>query len=109
MPAMKVYTANLGFYAVAVAARSQKMALAHGGAKRDLFREGLAKETTDPKAIEAAMRKAGMVVRRPIGATGSFEEKTEAERTLIKTLSSRKRPKIAKRAIQRKTTSKRKR
>ncbi len=86
----KVFTANLGFYEVAVAARSQKMALAHWGVKRDLFREGLAKETNDPKAVEAAMRKAGMVVRRPIGTTGPFEEKAQAERTLIKKLGARR-------------------
>jgi hypothetical protein len=87
MPAIKVYSANLGFYEVAVAARSQKMALAHWGMRRDLFHEGAAKETHDPKAVEAAMRKVGMVVRRPIGSTGRFEEKGDAERTLIKSLS----------------------
>jgi hypothetical protein len=87
MPAIKVYTANLGFYEVAVAARSQKMALAHWGMKRDLFREGLAKETRDHKAVDAAMCKVGMVVRRPLGSAGAFEEKGEAERTLLKTLS----------------------
>ena len=88
MPAIKVYTSNLGFYQVAVAARSQKMALAHWGMKRDLFREGLAEETHDPKAIEAAMRKVGMVVRRPIGSTGPFEERAEARETLVKRLGS---------------------
>lgn len=87
MPAIKVYSANLGFYEVAVAARSQKMALAHWGLRRDLFHEGAAKETHDPRAVEAAMRKVGMVVRRPIGSTGPFEEKGDVERTLIKTLS----------------------
>ncbi|HUJ45960.1 MAG TPA: hypothetical protein VLV55_02425 [Rhizomicrobium sp.] len=86
MPAIKVYTANLGFYEVAVAARSRKMALAHWGLTRDLFREGAAHETKDPKAIEAAMRKVGMVVRRPLGSNGPFEEKKEAEATLLKSL-----------------------
>ncbi|HEY4116084.1 MAG TPA: hypothetical protein VGM17_18650 [Rhizomicrobium sp.] len=87
MPAIKVFSANLGFYEVAVAARSQKMALAHWGMRRDLFHEGAAKETHDPKAVEAAMRKVGMVVRRPIGSNGPFEEKGDAERTLLKSLS----------------------
>src|ERR1043165_9993363 len=90
MAKVKVYTAKLGFYEVAVAARSQKMALAHWGANRDLFREGIAKETNDPKAVEAAMRKTGMVVRRPIGSTGAFEEKAEAQQTLIKKFGARK-------------------
>ena len=86
MPAIKVFTANLGFYEVAVAARSRKMALAHWGMTRDLFREGAARETKDAKAVEAAMRKVGMVVRRPIGSNGPFEEKKEAEATLLKSL-----------------------
>lgn len=109
MAAIKVYTANLGFYEVAVAARSQKIALAHWGAKRDLFREGIAKETNDPRASEAAMRKIGMVVRRPIGSNGPFEEKADAERTLIKSLSSRTRAGKARKSTRRKPAGKRKR
>src|SRR5690348_18385570 len=84
MPKIKVFTANLGFYESAVATRSQKMALAHWGVARDLFREGSARETHDPKAVEAAMRKVGLVVRRPIGSNGPFEERAEAEQTLLK-------------------------
>jgi colicin import membrane protein len=85
MPKIKVFTSNLGFYETAVAARSQKMALAHWGITRNLFGEGTAKETNDPKAVEAALRKVGMVVRRPIGSNGPFEERADAERTLLKT------------------------
>lgn len=100
MPAIKVYTSNLGFYEVAVAARSQKLALAHWGLTRDLFREGLAQESHDPKAIAAAMRKVGMVVRRPIGSSGPFEERAEARETLVKRLgASRSRPKPLPKAI----------
>lgn len=84
MPKIKVFTANLGFYETAVAARSQKLALAHWGVARDLFREGSARETHDPKAVEPAMRKVGMVVRRPIGSNGPFEERADAEQTLLK-------------------------
>ncbi|MBV8801179.1 MAG: hypothetical protein JO208_15410 [Alphaproteobacteria bacterium] len=83
MPKIKVFTANLGFYETAVAARSQKMALAHWGVTRDLFHQGHAKETHDPKAVEAARRKVGVVVRRPIGSTGPFEEHAEAEQALL--------------------------
>src|SRR4051812_46092836 len=96
MPRIKVFTANLGFYETAVAARSQKMALAHWGVARDLFREGTAKETKEPKAVEAAMRKVGMVVRRPIGSGGRFEERADAEATLLQTFKA-KRVKPAKR------------
>ena len=84
MPKIKVFSANLGFYEAAVAARSQKMALAHWGVTRDLFREDSARESHDPKAVEAAMRKVGMVVRRPIGSAGPFEERKEAEQALLK-------------------------
>jgi hypothetical protein len=87
MPRIKVFIADLGFYQTAVAARSQKMALAHWGVSRDLFREGSAKETQDPRAVQAAMRKVGLVVRRPIGASGPFKERGEAERTLLKKFS----------------------
>jgi hypothetical protein len=91
MPRIKVFTANLGFYETAVAARSQKMALAHWGVSRDLFREGTAKETHDPKAGDAAMRKVGMVVRRPIGSSGPFEERRDAEQTLLRRLGAKAR------------------
>jgi len=89
MPRIKVFTADLGFYEAAVATRSRKMALAHWGVPRDLFREGSAQETNDPRAVEAAMRKVGLVVRRPIGSSGPFEERAEAERTLLKKLGAR--------------------
>lgn len=87
MPRIKVFTAMLGFYETAVAARSQKVALAHWGVARDLFRDGTARETNDPSAVEAAMRKVRMVVRRPIGSGGPFEERADAESTLLKRLS----------------------
>jgi hypothetical protein len=67
------------------------MALAHWGVIRDLFREGSARETHDPKAVEAAMRKVGMVVRRPIGSAGPFEERAEAEQALLKRFKTRPR------------------
>ena len=89
MPRIKVFTANLGFDETAVATRSRKMALAHWGVTRDLFREGSARETKDPKAVEAAMRQVGLVVRRPIGSNGPFEERQDAARTLLKKLAAR--------------------
>ena len=106
MPVIKVFTANLGFYQTAVATRSRKMALAHWGVTRDLFREGTAKETNEPKAVEAAMRKVGMVVRRPIGSNGPFEERVDAEQTLLKTLGSkvRKPPSARAKSAKAKTT-----
>lgn len=103
MPKIKVFTANLGFYETAVAARSQKMALAHWGVTRDLFHDGTAKVTADPKAVAAASRKVGMVVRRPIGSNGPFEERADAEQTLLKTLGKRQQKPAAKKAAAAKT------
>jgi hypothetical protein len=97
MPRIKVFTANLGFYETAVAARSQKLALAHWGVIRDLFREGSARETHDPKAVNAATRKVGVVVRRPIGSTSSFEERADAEQTLLKSFGAK--PKRAEKQV----------
>jgi colicin import membrane protein len=106
MPRIKVFTANLGFYQTAVATRSQKMALAHWGVTRDLFREGSARETSDPKAVEAAMRKVGLVVRRPIGSNGPFEERAEAERALLKKLGAKSaKPKVRNPVSRRKSLS----
>lgn|SRR6476619_5646084 len=98
MPKVKVFTASLGFYETAVAARSQKMALAHWGVTRDLFREGSAKETHDPKAVQAAMRKVGMVVRRPIGFNGPFEERAVAAQTLLKSFGTELQKPVARKA-----------
>jgi hypothetical protein len=39
-----------------------------------LFRIGLAKLADDPKAIEAALAKPGIVLRRPAGSTVPFSE-----------------------------------
>jgi colicin import membrane protein len=104
MSKIKVFTANLGFYETAVATRSQKMALAHWGVTRDLFREGSARETHDPKAVNAAMRKVGLVVRRPIGSNGPFAERADAEQTLLEALGAKQRKPVAKAEPARKRT-----
>ena len=70
----KVYQAHLGFYDTVIAAPSQASALAAWGSSQNLFRIGLAKLADDPKAIEAALAKPGMVLRRPAGSTVPFSE-----------------------------------
>ena len=70
----KVYQAHLGFYDTIIAAPSQTSALAAWGSSQNLFRIGLAKLADDPKAIEAALAKPGIVLRRPAGSTVPFSE-----------------------------------
>jgi colicin import membrane protein len=70
----KVYRAHLGFYDTVVAAQSQESALAAWGSTQNLFRIGLAKPTTDPDAVKAAMAKPGVVLKRPAGSAVAFSE-----------------------------------
>ena len=69
----KVFRAHLGFYDTIVATTSQKAALAAWGAAPSEFAQGFAKVTTDPKAVEAALRQPGVVLRRPYGSNGAFK------------------------------------
>jgi len=59
----KVYEAHLGFYDTVVAAFSQKSALAAWGSSTDLFRMGIARITTDPAKVKAALAKPDLVLR----------------------------------------------
>ena len=70
----KVYEAHLGFYDTIVAAFSQKSALAAWGSSTDLFRMGIARTTTDPEKVKAALARPGLVLRRPAGSDIAFSE-----------------------------------
>lgn len=71
---LKTYQTSLGFFDLAIAAPSMKAALAAWGASSNLFHQGAAKEADDPRVIAAAMAKPGVVLRRPVGSSGRFEE-----------------------------------
>lgn len=71
---LKTYQTSLGFYDQAIAAPSMKAALEAWGAESNLFHQGVAKETTDPKVVAATMAKPGVVLRRPVGSDGPFAE-----------------------------------
>lgn len=64
--ARKVFRTRIGFRDWVVAATSQKAALAAWGVSRDLFRSGEAEQTTDPKAVKAAMADIGKAVALPM-------------------------------------------
>ena len=71
---LKAYTTPAGFFDLAVAAPSMKGALEAWGSNRNLFQQGFAKETDDPKIVAATMAKPGVVLRRPVGTSAPFTE-----------------------------------
>lgn len=71
---LKTFVTSIGFYDLAVAAPSMKAALESWGARQNLFREGLARETDDPGIVEATMRKPGVVLRRAVGTNRRYQE-----------------------------------
>lgn len=74
---LKTYQTSLGFFDLAIAGPSMKAALEAWGADSNLFHQGAAKESDDPDVIAAAMKKPGVVLRRPVGSDGSFGEPAE--------------------------------
>ena len=74
---LKTYQTSLGFFDLAIAAPSMKAALDAWGADSNLFHQGAAMESDDPDVIAAAMKKPGVVLRRPVGSDGSFGEHAE--------------------------------
>lgn len=71
---LKTYQTSLGFFDLAIAAPSMKAALEAWGADSNLFHQGAAMESVDPDVIAATMAKPGVVLRRPVGSGGSFNE-----------------------------------
>jgi hypothetical protein len=74
---LKTYQTSLGFFDLAIAAPSMKAALEAWGADSNLFHQGAAKESDDPDVITAAMKKPGVVLRRPVGTDRPFSEHAE--------------------------------
>ena len=74
---LKVFRTHLGFHDLIVAAPSKKAALEAWGASPNLFSQGFAAETTEPKLVEAALKKPGVVLKRQFGSTGEFRENGE--------------------------------
>jgi hypothetical protein len=54
-----------------------KAALEAWGAESNLFHQGVARESDDPDVVSAAMSKPGVILRRPVGSSGSFKEDAE--------------------------------
>ena len=71
---LKTYITNLGFFELALAAPSMKAALEAWGMGHNAFHQGFARETDDPKIVAATMAKPGVVLKRPVGTKGPFQE-----------------------------------
>jgi hypothetical protein len=89
---LKTYITNLGFFELALAAPSMKAALEAWGMGHNAFHQGFAKETQDAKIVAATMAKPGVVLRRPVGAKGKFEENAEIPQDLWKLMPSKADP-----------------
>src|ERR1700684_394072 len=79
---LKTYQTSLGFLEHAIAAPSMKAALEAWGADSNLFHQGAAKESHDPDVIAATMAKPGIVLRRPVGSSGPFNEHSALSRDI---------------------------
>lgn len=77
---LKVYQTSIGFFDLAVAAPSMKAAAQAWGSDPDIFKRGFAKQTEDPKVMEAAKATPGVVLRRPVGSREKFTEKAALPR-----------------------------
>ena len=71
---LKTFQTSVGFYDLAIAAPSMKVALEAWGAGSNLFHQGIAKETDDPDVVAATMSKPGVMLKRPAGSSGRFAE-----------------------------------
>lgn len=71
---LKTFVTTIGFFEMAVAAPSMKAALDAWGVPQNLFHQGFAVETDDPKIVSAAMAQPGLVVKRAVGSKSAFSE-----------------------------------
>jgi hypothetical protein len=74
MARLKAFQAHLGFFDTVVAAPSQKAALQAWGSRQNLFRDGTAKQASDPDAVAAALAHPGVVLKRLAGSKDPFAE-----------------------------------
>jgi len=75
---LKVFQAHVGFFESVVAAPSRKAALEAWGVHQDLFHQGLAAETADPEARDAALSRPGVPMLRAAGSKDRFAERAAA-------------------------------
>jgi len=74
---LKTYTTSAGFFDLAVAAPSMKAALEAWGSTSNLFHQGFARLSDDPKTVAATMAKPGVILRRPVGSNRAYTEQAD--------------------------------
>ncbi len=79
---LKTYVTSIGFFDLAVAAPSMKAALEAWGSDRNLFHQGFARESDDPKIVQATMAKPGIVLKRAVGSRDAYAEQAELPKSL---------------------------
>ena len=79
---LKVYQTSSGFFDLAIAAPSMKAAADAWGSRTNVFKQGLAKETSDPSIVAAATAKPGLVLRRPVGSNETFRQQANLPKAL---------------------------
>lgn len=79
---LKTFVTHLGFFEQAVAAPSMKAALEAWGVPQNLFHQGFAVETVDPKIVAAATAQPGVVLKRAVGSKGAFTENPDLPSSL---------------------------
>lgn len=82
--ALKVFCYSDGFHAWTVAAPSRAKALAAWGVKRDLFKDGSAKEISEGGDREAALAAPGELIERGLSVDIGKVEKTKAPKAKAK-------------------------
>jgi hypothetical protein len=106
---LKVFQTHIGFYQLIVAAPSMKAAAQAWGANPAIFARGFAAVTHDPKAVQAALSKPGVVLKRPYGQGGDFKVEPDAPSAPRLTAKQKKAVAQSKEAQRRKEDEERKR
>lgn len=73
--ALKTYLTHLGFFELAIAAPSMKAAIEAWGVPANVFQQGFASQTDDPKIVKATLASPGKVLKRAVGSDDDFREK----------------------------------
>jgi colicin import membrane protein len=89
---LKTYQTSQGFFDLVIAAPSMKAALESWGSNINLFHKGFARETDDPEIIAAALKRPGVVLKRPVGTDEPFQEHAHLPTSLAPTGQRRAKP-----------------
>jgi TRAP-type C4-dicarboxylate transport system substrate-binding protein len=75
---LKVFKTHVGFYDAVVATPSMKATAQAFGARPTIFAQGLAAQTQETGAVQAALSSPGQVLKRPHGQSGSYKLEPDA-------------------------------